>query len=150
MQAILVVDDSQPIVSGSHIPVNSMTFPLGKRWLWRDALGAPARPVARYKFFGAVTRCGGLLFSAARLCECLNEGEVTMRWCLPHMVLILSAVAAGVRAETITVYTNASFAPLVIDAGHGLYPNLVEYLNRQNIPGMAFKLEYVPRKRIQV
>jgi polar amino acid transport system substrate-binding protein len=65
-------------------------------------------------------------------------------------MLLALAGAAPARAETIIVYTNASFAPLMIDGGHGLYPDMVDYLNRQNIPGLNFRLEHMPRKRLQV
>ncbi len=53
-------------------------------------------------------------------------------------------------ADSVTIYTNVNFAPLMIDNDHGLYPDLVDYLNRQKIGGLVFKLEPLPRKRMQV
>lgn len=47
------------------------------------------------------------------------------------------------------VYTSANFAPLVI-GDSGIYPDLVAHLNRQNLPGLTFKLIYLPRKRLQL
>lgn len=54
------------------------------------------------------------------------------------------------RAETVTVYTSAKFAPLVIDDTRGLYVDLVNYLNHQKLGNLRFKLAFIPRKRLQV
>jgi polar amino acid transport system substrate-binding protein len=62
-------------------------------------------------------------------------------------VLLLGALA---RAETINVYTSANFAPLMLGDGRGVYPDLVGYLNRQELEGYSFRLQYLPRKRLQV
>ncbi len=64
---------------------------------------------------------------------------------------VLACLLAGLcRAEVITVYTSANFAPLVVDDKRGLYPDLINYLNRQKPGGFTFKLSYLPRKRLQV
>lgn len=62
----------------------------------------------------------------------------------------LCAFAPGARAETIKVYTSANFAPLVLHGGGGIYPDLVDYLNRKNLAPYTFTLSYLPRKRLQV
>lgn len=68
---------------------------------------------------------------------------------LASLLLVLCLpVRAG--AQTVTIYTNVNFAPLVIDADTGLYPELVAYLNRQKIDTLTFRLEQLPRKRMQV
>jgi polar amino acid transport system substrate-binding protein len=66
------------------------------------------------------------------------------------IVLLVSMMAGLARAEVITVYTSANFAPLVVDDKRGLYPDLVNYLNRQKLGNLSFKLSYLPRKRLQV
>jgi polar amino acid transport system substrate-binding protein len=63
---------------------------------------------------------------------------------------LMSAFASAETVTVVPVYTSASFAPLVMDGKQGLYPDLVEYLNRQHIDGLVFQLEYLPRKRLQV
>lgn len=59
-------------------------------------------------------------------------------------------MAGPARAEVITVYTSANFAPLMVDNDRGLYPDLINYLNRQKLGNLSFKLSYLPRKRLQV
>ena len=54
------------------------------------------------------------------------------------------------KAEAVTVYTSANFAPLVIDGQRGLYPDLIAYLNRRHPGGLTFKLAFLPRKRLQL
>lgn len=66
------------------------------------------------------------------------------------MLFLAGLAAAAARAEVVTVYTNASFAPLMIDGKRGLYPELVDYLNRRKLGELSFKLAYLPRKRLQV
>lgn len=66
------------------------------------------------------------------------------------MLLLAATMLQMVRAETVTVYTNASFAPLVIDARTGLYPETVAYLNRLKIEGLDFKLNTMPTKRLRL
>lgn len=61
--------------------------------------------------------------------------------------LLLPALA---HAETVTIYTSANFAPLMLGDGRGIYPDLVAHLNRQKIDGLTFTLRYMPRKRLQV
>lgn len=64
---------------------------------------------------------------------------------------LLCLLAPAARAvDAVTIYTNASFAPLMIDAAHGLYPDLVGYLNRRLHGKVVFRLEHLPRKRMQV
>ncbi len=65
-------------------------------------------------------------------------------------VLLAGLFGPACQAEVITVYTSANFAPLVVDGHRGLYPDLVDYLNKQKPGGMTFKLAYMPRKRLQV
>ncbi len=59
-------------------------------------------------------------------------------------------LGSGARAELVNVYTSANFAPLMLGDGRGVYPDLVSFLNRQQIGGHTFKLHYLPRKRLQV
>lgn len=71
------------------------------------------------------------------------------------ILLILTLLGAGMlfgyaRAETVTVYTSANFAPLVVGDDGGVYADLVAYLNRKNLPELRFKLNYLPRKRLQM
>src|SRR5687768_11058784 len=65
---------------------------------------------------------------------------------------LLSAfmLAAGARAEVVNVYTSANFAPLMLADGRGVYPDLIAWLNRQKLDNLEFKLNYMPRKRLQV
>jgi polar amino acid transport system substrate-binding protein len=67
-------------------------------------------------------------------------------------LVILSALllAAGARAEVINVYTSANFAPLMLDDGRGVYPDLVQHLNHSKPGGYTFRLQFMPRKRLQV
>lgn len=65
-------------------------------------------------------------------------------------LLMVCLIAGPGKAEVITVYTSANFAPLVIDNQHGLYPDLINYLNRQKLHNLTFKLSFMPRKRLQV
>jgi polar amino acid transport system substrate-binding protein len=57
---------------------------------------------------------------------------------------------AGARAELVNVYTSANFAPLMLDDGRGIYPDLVAQLNRKKPGGYTFRLLFMPRKRLQV
>lgn len=71
------------------------------------------------------------------------------------LFLILAWLGASImpgycRAETVTVYTSANFAPLVVGEDSGVYHDMVDYLNRQKLPGLDFKLSYLPRKRLQM
>ncbi|HEY0062393.1 MAG TPA: transporter substrate-binding domain-containing protein [Telluria sp.] len=67
-------------------------------------------------------------------------------------LVLLSAwmLTAGARAEVVRVYTSANFAPLMLADGRGVYPDLVAWLNRQNLGQLTFELHYIPRKRLQV
>ncbi|MES2299166.1 MAG: transporter substrate-binding domain-containing protein [Pseudomonadota bacterium] len=65
-------------------------------------------------------------------------------------IALLAACLGAARAETVTVYTNATFPPLVVDAKIGLYPELVGYLNGLKPGGLEFVIETLPRKRLQV
>ncbi len=69
-----------------------------------------------------------------------------VRMALAGMLLMAGGGASG---ATITVYTNVNFPPLFVDAEHGLYPELVDYLNRKRVDGFDFKLVFLPRKRMQ-
>jgi polar amino acid transport system substrate-binding protein len=74
-----------------------------------------------------------------------------MRSYLSALMLAISCLAVGrCQAEAITVYTSANFAPLLVDDKRGLYPDLINYLNRRKLNGLSFKLVYIPRKRLQV
>lgn len=53
-------------------------------------------------------------------------------------------------AQAITVYTSASFAPLMLADGRGMYPDLIAYLNQRKLGTLRFSLHYMPRKRLQV
>jgi polar amino acid transport system substrate-binding protein len=66
------------------------------------------------------------------------------------LLLAFLLLGAGARAETVNVYTSANFAPLMLGDGHGVYPDLINYLNRQELEGYSFRLQYLPRKRLQV
>jgi polar amino acid transport system substrate-binding protein len=56
----------------------------------------------------------------------------------------------GTHAETISVYTSANFAPLMIEGQRGIYYDMVEYLNQQQLGKTRFQLVYLPRKRLQM
>ena len=58
--------------------------------------------------------------------------------------------SGGARADVVDVYTSANFAPLMLADGRGIYPDLVNWLNRQQLGGHTFQLRYLPRKRLQV
>ncbi len=66
------------------------------------------------------------------------------------LLLACLLLGAGARGETVIVYTSANFAPLMLGDGRGVYPDLVGYLNRQELEGYSFRLQYLPRKRLQV
>ena len=68
----------------------------------------------------------------------------------PLLALIVSLLLPAAQAETITVYTSANFAPLVIDGTRGIYYEAIDYLNKQAAPGTSFRLAYLPRKRLQM
>ena len=63
---------------------------------------------------------------------------------------LFALVCGAAHAEVVTIYTSANFAPLVLGDGRGLYPDLVDHLNRQKIGSITFRLAYLPRKRLQV
>lgn len=65
-------------------------------------------------------------------------------------MLCAALLAHPACAEAVTVYTSANFAPLVLADGRGVYPDLIEYLNRRKLGGLSFTLSYLPRKRLQV
>lgn len=66
-------------------------------------------------------------------------------------LLWLAMLPAGpAHAEQVTVYTNATYAPLVIDQKTGLYPELIACLNRLKPGGFEFTLVSIPRKRLQL
>lgn len=73
-----------------------------------------------------------------------------MRALFALLALCCALLAAPARAETITVYTSANFAPLVIDGRRGIYYDAIDYLNRQAGNGTSFRLAYLPRKRLQM
>lgn len=74
-----------------------------------------------------------------------------MKALLIHLLLLCTLLAgAGARAQVVNVYTSADFAPLMLGDGRGIYPDLIEHLNRQKPGGLSFKLSHVPRKRMQV
>ncbi|CUI08015.1 substrate-binding periplasmic protein [Massilia antarctica] len=65
-------------------------------------------------------------------------------------ILCALLLATSAAAEVVTVYTSASFAPLMLGDGRGIYPDLIGYLNRLKPGGLTFKLQFMPRKRLQV
>lgn len=71
---------------------------------------------------------------------------------LAMLCALLPAGSAQAEAvpKIITVYTSASFAPLMLADGRGMYPDLIAYLNRRKLPGLSFQLQHMPRKRLQV
>jgi polar amino acid transport system substrate-binding protein len=66
------------------------------------------------------------------------------------LTLLAALLLPAAQAETITVYTSANFAPLVIDGTRGIYYEAIDYLNKQAAPGTSFRLAYLPRKRLQM
>lgn len=79
---------------------------------------------------------------------CLSSAALC-RWAIMLGWLGLCVFVLPAQAARVTVYTNATFAPLVIDGKSGLYPDLVAYLNSLNLDGIEFVLESMPRKRLQ-
>lgn len=73
-----------------------------------------------------------------------------MKFLSPLLLLIVTLWLQAARADTITVYTSANFAPLVIDGSRGIYHDAIDYLNRQAPQGTTFRLAYLPRKRLQM
>lgn len=73
-----------------------------------------------------------------------------MKFLVPLMTLIVSLLAPAARAETVTVYTSANFAPLVVDGTRGIYHEAIDYLNQQAGSGTSYRLAYLPRKRLQM
>ncbi|MGW8393789.1 substrate-binding periplasmic protein [Pseudoduganella sp. HUAS MS19] len=69
---------------------------------------------------------------------------------MPLLMLFMAFLAPAARAETVTVYTSANFAPLVIDGTRGIYYEAIDYLNKQATDGTSFRLAYLPRKRLQM
>ncbi|RSZ56062.1 transporter substrate-binding domain-containing protein [Massilia atriviolacea] len=65
-------------------------------------------------------------------------------------VLCALLLSTGAPAQVVTVYTSASFAPLMLDDGRGMYPDLIAYLNQRKPGKLTFRLRYMPRKRLQV
>lgn len=72
-----------------------------------------------------------------------------MKFLLP-LLSLLFALLPPAGADTITVYTSANFAPLVIDGTRGIYHDAIDYLNKQAPQGTTFRLAYLPRKRLQM
>lgn len=64
--------------------------------------------------------------------------------------LLLARSAPAQDTKVITVYTSAGFAPLMLADGRGLYPDLIAYLNQRKPGALTFRLQYMPRKRLQV
>lgn len=75
-----------------------------------------------------------------------------MRQVLSALALLCALLTAQpARADVVNVYTSANFAPLVLAGGQqGLYPDLIDYLNRQQLGELSFRLRYLPRKRLQM
>jgi polar amino acid transport system substrate-binding protein len=71
------------------------------------------------------------------------------RWVMVLAWLALCGTGLPAVAARVTVYTNATVAPLVVDSKSGLYPELVAYLNQLKLDGIDFVLETMPRKRLQ-
>jgi polar amino acid transport system substrate-binding protein len=69
---------------------------------------------------------------------------------LPPLLTLLILVLPAAQADTVTVYTSANFAPLVIDGTRGIYHEAIDYLNKQAVDGTTFRLAYLPRKRLQM
>lgn len=66
------------------------------------------------------------------------------------LTLLCALLSKDAAAEVITVYTSAGFAPLMLADGRGMYPDLIDYLNRRKLGTLSFRLQYMPRKRLQV
>lgn len=66
------------------------------------------------------------------------------------LTLIVTSLTPAAQAETVTVYTSANFAPLVIDGTRGIYHEAIDYLNKQASDGTNYRLAYLPRKRLQM
>ena len=73
-----------------------------------------------------------------------------MKYPMPLLLLAISLLLPAARAETVTVYTSANFAPLVIDGTRGIYYEAIDYLNQQSTDGTKYRLAYLPRKRLQM
>ncbi|ATQ74753.1 ABC transporter substrate-binding protein [Massilia violaceinigra] len=69
---------------------------------------------------------------------------------LHFSVVCALLVAKPAAAEVVTVYTSANFAPLMLGDGRGMYPDLIGYLNQRKLGKLTFKLQFMPRKRLQV
>jgi polar amino acid transport system substrate-binding protein len=65
-------------------------------------------------------------------------------------MLCAGALHGVVRGEVVNVYTSARVAPLLLEDGSGVYADMIEYLNRQKLGDLSFKLVYLPRKRLQL
>jgi len=65
-------------------------------------------------------------------------------------ILCLGVLHGAAQGEVVNVYTSARVAPLVTGDGGGIYPDLVDYLNRKKLGPLSFKLIYLPRKRLQL
>lgn len=70
--------------------------------------------------------------------------------CLILLLLAAAVLHRSAGAEVVTVYTSANFAPLIVGSDSGVYADMVAYLNRKRLPGLSFKLAYLPRKRLQM
>ena len=73
-----------------------------------------------------------------------------MKFLLSSLILIVTSMWPAAHAETVTVYTSANFAPLVIDGSRGIYHEAIDYLNKQATDGTNYRLAYLPRKRLQM
>ena len=74
-----------------------------------------------------------------------------MRKLLAALAMLCVVVLHGAaRGEVVSVYTSARVAPLVINDSSGIYPDMVDYLNRKKPGGLSFQLVYLPRKRLQL
>lgn len=76
--------------------------------------------------------------------------SAAMKVLIPLLTLMAALTLPAARAETVTVYTSANFAPLVIDGTRGIYHEAIDYLNKQAPEGTSFRLAYLPRKRLQM
>jgi len=85
-----------------------------------------------------------LTFMMQAKCLCYSA---FMKFLMPLLMLIVSFAA---QADTVTVYTSANFAPLVIDGTRGIYHEAIDYLNKQATDGTNYRLAYLPRKRLQM
>ncbi len=73
-----------------------------------------------------------------------------MKLLKPLLLLLVSLLMPAAQADTITVYTSANFAPLVIDGSRGIYHDAIDYLNQHAGDGTRYRLAYLPRKRLQM